>query len=69
MLPAEDRERENWGTYFKVARAKTGTAAAGALSQWSAAVLDAYVAKRAESGVEHHSKAPLLFSPRWRYRR
>ncbi len=43
LTPAQ-RLRDGQGSYFDVARAKTGRAAAATLSQWSEAILDHYVA-------------------------
>jgi hypothetical protein len=47
------------GSYFDLARAKTGKAAAGTLSQWSEAILNTYLGKL---GVELHDAAPIFWT-------
>jgi hypothetical protein len=49
--------------YFKVERAKTGRAAAATLSQWSMALLNAYVADMKDQGIELLPTAPIFRSP------
>src|SRR5262249_16624873 len=45
QLTAGQRVRDDQGALFFVDRAKTGRAAAGTLSRWSSAILDAYLGK------------------------
>ena len=47
------------GSVFALERAKTGRAAAGTLSRWSEAILDAYLKKL---GVELHASAPIFWT-------
>ena len=56
-LTAGQRAREGHGAIFFLDRAKTGRAAVGTLSQWSEAILAAYLK---ELGMELHDSAPLF---------
>lgn len=56
LTPA-DRIDDRLGTYFEVDRAKTGRAAAATLSQWSKAILDAYLAQQASAARD---SAPIF---------
>lgn len=56
LTPAQ-RMRDSGGSYFSLGRAKTGRAAAGTLTRWSEALLDAYLAGL---GFEPLETAPLL---------
>lgn len=48
---------------FEVDRAKTGKAAAGTLTQWSLAILCAYVAELKAQGIELLPSAPIFRTP------
>jgi hypothetical protein len=50
-------------SYFEVDRAKTGKAAAGTLTQWSLALLTAYVAELRKHGVELLPTAQIFRTP------
>lgn len=56
LTPAQ-RRRDATGTWFSVARSKTGRAAAATLGRWSEALLDHYLGRL---GVELHDHAPLF---------
>jgi hypothetical protein len=58
-LTIGQRLNDGQGSYFDLARAETGRAAAGTLSRWSEAILDAYLAKL---GVELHDAAPIFWT-------
>ena len=58
-LTIGQRLNDGRGSYFDLARAKTGRAAAGTLSPWSEAILDAYLAKL---GIELHAAAPIFWT-------
>jgi len=58
-LTIGQRHNDGQGSVFSLARAKTGRAAAGTLSRWSEAILDAYLAKL---GVELHDAAPIFWT-------
>jgi hypothetical protein len=53
------RCNDGHGSFFDLERAKTGRAAAGTLSRWSDAILDAYLAKL---GLELHGAAPIFWT-------
>jgi hypothetical protein len=53
------RLNDGQGSYFELARAKTGRAAAGTLSRWSEAILDAYLRKL---GIKLHDAAPIFWT-------
>jgi hypothetical protein len=59
MLTVGQRGNDGQGSVFELARAKTGRSAAGTLSRWSEAILDAYLAKL---GVELHASAPIFWT-------
>jgi hypothetical protein len=62
-LKIGDHKRDVFGTYFGIARAKTGRAANGTLSPWSEQVLDAYLEKiAADPAVTLHAAAPLFWT-------
>jgi hypothetical protein len=56
-LTAAQRARDGRGAVFFLDRAKTGRAAAGTLSQWATAILDAYLARL---GATLHDDAPIF---------
>jgi len=58
-LTIGQRLNDGQGSYFDLARAKTGKAAAGTLSQWSEAILNTYLGKL---GVELHDAAPIFWT-------
>ena len=58
-LTAAQRHMDGHGSIFKLARAKTGRPAAGTLSRWSEAILDAYLANL---GLELHDTAPIFWT-------
>jgi len=58
-LTIGQRQNDGQGSYFDLARAKTGRAAAGTLSRWSEAILDAYLAKL---GIELHDAGPIFWT-------
>jgi hypothetical protein len=58
-ITAGQRARDSHGAVFFLDRAKTGRAAAGTLSRWSEAIVDAYLKKLA---IELHDKTPLFWS-------
>jgi len=58
-LTIGQRLNDGQGSYFDLARAKTGRAAAGTLSRWSEAMLDAYLGKL---GIELHDAAPIFWT-------
>jgi hypothetical protein len=58
-LTISQRGHDGHGAVFSIARAKTGRAAAGTLSRWSEAILDAYLAKL---GVELHAATPIFWT-------
>jgi hypothetical protein len=58
-LTIGQRLDDGQGSYFDLERAKTGRAAAGTLSRWSEAILDAYLAKL---GIELHNAAPIFWT-------
>ena len=58
-LAIGQRCNDGAGSYFDLARAKTGRAAAGTLSRWSEAILDAYLSKL---GIELHAAAPIFWT-------
>jgi hypothetical protein len=58
-LTIGQRRDDGQGTYFDVDRAKTGRAAAGTLSRYSEAILDAYLGKL---GIELHAAAPIFWT-------
>jgi hypothetical protein len=58
-LTIGQRQNDGQGSYFDLARAKTGRAAAGTLSRWSEAILDAYLSKL---GIELHDAAPIFWT-------
>jgi hypothetical protein len=58
-LTIGQRQNDGQGSYFELARAKTGRAAAGTLSRWSEAILDVYLDKL---GLELHDAAPIFWT-------
>jgi len=58
-LTIGQRLNDGQGSYFDLARAKTGKAAAGTLSQWSEAILNTYLGNL---GVELHDAAPIFWT-------
>ena len=58
-LTIRQRLNDGQGSYFDLARAKTGRAAAGTLSRWSEAILDAYLDRL---GIELHGAAPIFWT-------
>ena len=58
-LTVAQRSYDEHGSVFFLARAKTGRAAAGTLTRWSEAILDAYLAKL---GVELHAATPIFWT-------
>ena len=58
-LTVAQRSHDGHGSVFSLARAKTGRAAAGTLTRWSEAILDAYLAK---FGVELHVATPIFWT-------
>src|SRR5262245_5642767 len=58
-LTIGQRQNDGQGSYFDLARAKTGRAAAGTLSRWSEAILDAYLAKL---GIELHDAGRIFWT-------
>jgi hypothetical protein len=58
-LTIGQRQNDGRGSYFELARAKTGRAAAGTLSRWSEAILDVYLDKL---GLELHAAAPIFWT-------
>jgi hypothetical protein len=58
-LTIGQRRSDGQGSVFGLDRAKTGRAAAGTLSRWSEAILDAYLAKL---GVELHDATPIFWT-------
>jgi len=56
-LTAGQRARDATGTVFFLDRAKTGRAAAGTLSRWSEAILEAYIKSL---GIDLHDTAPIF---------
>jgi hypothetical protein len=58
-LTGGQRGNDGHGSVFALERAKTGRAAAGTLSRWSEAILDAYLAKL---GLKLHDAAPLFWT-------
>jgi hypothetical protein len=58
-LTVGQRRNDGHGSVFALERAKTGRAAAGTLSRWSEAILDAYLKKL---GVELHASAPIFWT-------
>jgi hypothetical protein len=58
-LTIGQRRNDGYGSIFTLDRAKTGRAAAGTLSRWSEAILDAYLGKL---GVELHDTAPIFWT-------
>ena len=56
-ITAGQRARDSHGAVFFLDRAKTGRAAAGTLSRWSEAIVDAYLKKLP---IELHDKTPLF---------
>ena len=58
-LTVAQRGNDGHGTVFSLARAKTGRAAAGTLSPWSEAILDAYLRK---FGIELHAATPIFWT-------
>jgi len=58
-LTVGQRRNDGQGSVFDLARAKTGRAAAGTLSRWSEAILDAYLAKL---GIELYASAPIFWT-------
>lgn len=62
-LTAGQRKRDVVGSYFGVARAKTGRAAAGTLERYAEAVLDAYLRNLTADGtVALHDTTPLFWT-------
>lgn len=58
-LTVAQRGHDGHGSVFSLSRAKTGRAAAGTLTRWSEALLDAYLAKL---GVELHAATPIFWT-------
>ncbi len=58
-LTVAQRGHDGHGSVFWLSRAKTGRAAAGTLTRWSEALLDAYLAKL---GVELHAATPIFWT-------
>jgi hypothetical protein len=58
-LTIGQRQNDGQGSYFDLARAKTGRAAAGTLSRWSESILDAYLARL---DIELHNMAPIFWT-------
>ena len=58
-LTVAQRGHDGQGSLFALARAKTGRAAAGTLTRWSEAILDAYLT---ELGVELHAATPIFWT-------
>src|SRR6516165_1407002 len=58
-LTVGQRHNDGQGSVFSLERAKTGRPAAGTLSRWSEAILDAYLAK---FGATLHSATPLFWT-------
>jgi hypothetical protein len=58
-LTVAQRSHDGHGSVFSLARAKTGRAAAGTLTRWSEAILDAYLDKL---GVELHAATPIFWT-------
>jgi hypothetical protein len=58
-LTIGQRCNDGQGSYFDLARAKTGRAAAGTLSRWSEAILDTYLARLS---IELHDAAPIFWT-------
>jgi hypothetical protein len=58
-LTIAQRNHDGHGSVFSLERAKTGRAAAGTLSRWSEAILDAYLVKL---GVELHAATPIFWT-------
>jgi hypothetical protein len=58
-LTIAQRHNDGQGSLFSLARAKTGRAAAGTLTRWSEAILDAYLGKL---GVELHAATPIFWT-------
>ena len=58
-LTVAQRGHDGHGSLFALARAKTGRAAAGTLTRWSEAILDAYLT---ELGVELHAATPIFWT-------
>jgi hypothetical protein len=58
-LTIGQRGNDGHGSVFSLDRAKTGRPAAGTLSRWSEAILDAYLGKL---GLELHDAAPIFWT-------
>ena len=58
-LTVGQRRNDGHGSVFALERAKTGRAAAGTLSRWSEAILNAYLGKL---GLQLHASAPIFWT-------